>query len=81
MIERGLPVPKRVPKVYNKFTITDGKSPNYDLGKETLAMCFCRIPTLQMQFNYEAAEYAEDPYVLSLIPPRRKYRTYHGPNG
>lgn len=81
MIERKMPIPKRVPKVYNKFIIVDGKSASYDPAKEAAEIYYCRLPALQMQFNHDEAEHAEDPYILSLIPPRRKYKTYHGPNG
>mgnify|MGYP000490159002 CR=1 FL=1 len=77
MIQRGLPVPQHIGKQYNKFIIVDGKAIGYSIDKEAKEANICRMPRLEMKFNHEAAEYAEDPYILSLMPPKRKYRSYH----
>lgn len=80
MINRDLPVPQNVPMVYGKFIIVDGKSSGY-LTDKLIGNLNQKLPLVQMKFDHDAAQYVEDPYILSLMPPKRKYRSYHGPHG
>ena len=80
MVDRGLPVPQHVNRAYNKLIVVDGSASGYSIDKEADQL-FSKLPSIQMKFDHDAAQYAEDPYILSLMPPKRKYKSYHGSHG
>lgn len=74
-----LKLPKHIPKHFNKFFVVEWDHFGYSIDEEADKLCN-KLPVLKMEFNHDAAAYAEDPYILSLMPPKRRYRSYHGAN-